>query len=429
MTWIRPHPLHGLVLAALSLPVMALAQATRQGTQPRAALDTVVRVAQQPRHPGVATLIEEQSIGVADGAEEYMLGEISDIALGRDGSLYVFDRQVPTIRQYDAQGKFLRTIGRRGAGPGEYRSASGLAAMPDGRLLLWDTGNWRINVYSAKGDVLTQWTTPSGMSGGGTAMYSRAIMVDTSGWVITRKTIFDVRDIMNRPTIWLRYRPDGTPMDTIHAPASPRVMGNLSASTERSRVTDEVPFAPKRIVVMSPLGYLIAGYPDRYAFEIHEPGRPVVSVRRDVKAAPVSRAERAEARRKSEERMRRTDPTWSWNGPEIPDVKPLYADIQVGLDGRIWVAVIPEVSPRVGNSSGGGGVGPSGRRPPPQLESGEPPRPALYDVFEPDGPYIGQVQVPARVSSVVRRGDQVWGIAWDADDVPRIKRYRIAWKR
>jgi hypothetical protein len=94
--------------------------------------DTVVRNADRPLHPGVATLVEELSIGVADGAEEYIFGGIADVALGRDGSLYVFDRQVPIVRHYDASGKFLRNIGRAGSGPGEYRSASGIATTPDG---------------------------------------------------------------------------------------------------------------------------------------------------------------------------------------------------------------------------------------------------------------------------------------------------------
>jgi hypothetical protein len=154
-----------------------------------------------------------------------------------------------------------------------------------------------------------------------------------------------------------------------------------------------------------------------------------VSVRRDVKAEPVSRAERSEARQQIEDDMRKTDPTWSWNGPDIPDTKPLYHDLQVALDGRIWVALIPEVSMRVGSSSSGGGsIGPATNRP--RVEGPPPPtpRPALYDVFEPDGQYLGQVQVPARVSSAARRGDQIWAIALDDDDVPRIKRYRIAWK-
>jgi hypothetical protein len=414
----------GRVLACSLLfasPVTVTAQAN-----PRA--DTVVKLAQRPLYPGIAALVEELSIGVADGSEEYMLGEIADVALGRDGSIYALDRQVPAIRHYDAHGKFIRNIGRRGQGPGEFRSMSGIALARDGRLLLWDTGNWRINVYSPTGDILPQITTPSGSSGSSVSTYSRALMVDTAGRIVTRKFVFS-RDMKERPTVWLRFMPDGNPIDTIHAPASRYEVATVSATSGRFSVTNDVPFAPKRFVAMSPLGSMIAGFPNRYAFEIHQPGRPVVSVRRDVKPELVSRSERSEARKEIEDRMRKTDPTWSWNGPDIPDTKPLYHDLQVALDGRIWVPIIPEVSARVGSiSSGGGGVGPATNRPRIEGPPPPPPRPALYDVFEPDGQYVGQVQVPARVSSVVRRGDHVWAVAVDEHDVPRLKRYRIAWK-
>lgn len=390
------------------------------------AADTVVRMAGAPVHPGVATLLEEVSIGVSDGAEEYMLGEVADIALGRDGSVYVLDRQVPGVRHYDASGRFLRTIGRSGSGPGEFRAMSGIATMGDGRLLLWDTGNWRLNVYAANGDFLTQWVTPSGSSGSSTAGFSRAVLVDTAGRIVTRKTIVDARDIMNRPTVWIRYRNDGRVLDTLHAPAA-RETPPLSATSGRAAVRMGVPFAPQRFFSMSPLGYLVAGLPDRYAFEIHQPGRAVLSVRRDVQPATVSRAERSREQRRVEDRMHQTDPTWSWNGPAIPETKPLYEGLEVGLDGRIWVALVKEVSPRVG-SMRSGGVGMPGATPPaPRSSEADQPRPALYDVFEPDGRYLGQVGVPPKVSSVVRRGDQIWAVAYDADDVPRIKRYRIAW--
>ena len=387
--------------------------------------DTVVRNADRPLHPGVATLVEELSIGVADGAEEYIFGNIADVALGRDGSLYVFDGQVPIVRHYDASGRFLRNIGRAGSGPGEYRSASGIATTPDGRLLVWDTGNWRINVYSATGDVLTQWTTPSGMSGGGTAQFSRAIFVDTAGVVTTRKMVFD-RNPDNRPTIWVRFRPDGTPADTLREPPAPE-LGRLSARADRVSTAAPVPFAPIRFVALSPFGYLVAGYPSRYAFEIHQPGRAVVSVRREVKPEPVSRAERAEGRKNIEERMRQTDPNWSWNGPDIPDTKPLYHGLTVGLDGRIWVSLTRGADPKLGLSSTSG-VGSGVPRAPRPAADREPGKPTLYDVFEPDGRYVGQVQVPANTTAMVRKGDKVWAVAFGDDDVPRLKRYRIAWK-
>ena len=417
-----------VVVAFASLPAWRSAGAgPRQQSAPPARADTVVRMVAEPVHRGVATLVEELSIGVADGAEEYMLGEVADLALAPDGSLYVFDRQVPVIRHYDAQGKFLRNVGRSGQGPGEYRSSSGIAVTRDGRLLLWDTVNWRINVYSAGGDFVEQWTTPSGMSGGGTAGYSRALLVDTAGLVVTRKTILNIRDIANRPTIWIRYRPDGTLVDTLFPPPWPDPDEPLVATARGARISVAVPFSPTRWLALSPLGYFVAGFPSRYSFEVHRPGQPVLSVRRDARPEPVPRSERAAERNRVEERMRRTDPAWSWNGPDIPTTKPLYDGLVVGLDGRVWVAVIPEVSPRVGNSSGGSGVGrPSGVRPPVPTTR-ESPRPALYDVFEPDGRYVGQVRIPAKVSTVLRRGGHIWGIAFDEDDVPRIKRYRIEW--
>ena len=414
-----------LRVPALSL-VLTVAAAANVSAQ-RAPTDTIVRRAERPVHAGVATLVEELSIGVADGREEYILGEVADVAVARDGSMFVFDRQVPIVRHYDASGRFLRSIGRGGSGPGEYRSASGIAATPDGRLLVWDTGNWRINVYSPTGDFVTQWTTPSGMSGGGTAQYSRALFVDTAGRVITRKTIVDIRNPGDRPTVWLRFRADGTPLDTIHEPVA-TILGQVSARAERTSVSANVPFAPSRMVAMSPFGYLVAGYPARYAFEIHQPNRPVVSVQRDVTPEPVSRSERAEGRKKIEDRMRQTDPAWTWNGPDVPSHKPLYHGLQVGVDGRIWISLTPESGPKVGGISGSAGVGaPAGRRPASDADN-EPPKPTLFDVFEPDGRYLGQVQVPAGASAVVRKGDLVWAVAIGDDDVPRLKRYRIAWK-
>jgi hypothetical protein len=397
------------------------------GAQGSQRADTIVRMAQRPVHPGLATLVEEMSIGVADGAEEYMLGDIADIALGPDGSIYALDRQVPVVRQFDAEGKFIRNIGRRGQGPGEMRSPSGIAMSRDRRLLLWDTANWRINIYSATGDILPQITTPSGSSGSSMAQYARALMVDTAGRIVTRKTLF-TGPLDPRPTVWLRFAPNGAPIDTVYAPPSPFTTPELVASNERFRKTNAVPFWPQRHVTMSPFGYIVAGFPNRYAFEIHRPDGAVISIRRDVKPEPVSRQERTGARKEIEESMRQTVPTWSWSGPDIPDTKPYYEGLQVALDGRIWIVLESEVGPRAGSVSMGGGSGPARSRSTVSGPPAKPPRPARYDVFEPDGQYLGQVQVPAKVSSVVRRGDHVWAIAYDEDDVPRIKRYRIAWK-
>lgn len=60
---------------------------------------------------------ESGSSGVLDGELEYLFGQIGSIGVGRDGTIYVLDRQAPDLRAYDAQGTYLMTLGEKGEGP------------------------------------------------------------------------------------------------------------------------------------------------------------------------------------------------------------------------------------------------------------------------------------------------------------------------
>ena len=427
------------IIALVATPMM------RSHTQ-TARSDTVVRVAGTPTHAGVARLVEEVSIGVLDGAEEYVFGDIAEVAIGSDGSIYVFDRQVPALRQYDVRGKYVRTLGRKGQGPGEYLKGGGLAVHPDGRVMLWDTGTWRINVYSPAGGSIASWSTPSGASGSASLSTSRALVIDSAGVVWYRRTIFDRQRPGGPRTEWVRFDRAGVPLDTVAEPAFSVVPRMLSATNGPATTTGNVPFEPRTLSALSPRGYFVTGYPDRYAFEMLVPpsgaasprrwraGDPVVSVRRsDAKALPVSRAQRDTARRSIEERMRRVDPAWSWSGPPIPETHPFYTRLVPALDGRIWVSLLADPMPVLGSIStsiGGGSGGATGGPPPPRVPS--PPTlsttPMLYDVFEPSGAYLGRVEIPPRVVLGAQRGDQVWGVAYNDDDVAFLKRYRISWR-
>jgi hypothetical protein len=54
--------------------------------------------------------------------------------------------------------------------------------------------------------------------------------------------------------------------------------------------------------------------------------------------------------------------------------------------------------------------------------------PVAFDVFEPDGRYVGRARAPAGFSmnpAPVIRGDTVWAIERDALGVQRLVRYRV----
>ena len=432
--------------AAIAMVAATIGEAGAQGTRG----DTVVRLAGAPRHAGITALVEELSIGAADGPPEYTFGQVAEIAVAADGSIIVVDRPAagtPFVRRYDANGKLVQTIGRSGQGPGEYTAPSGIGVLRDGRILLRDGANHRINVYSAAGEPVGSWR----LNETGTSIGSGMLTVDTSGTVWLRaQTAFAGPTTGPRPVRLVRLRPDGSLIDTVDVPQFPPANAPLSARSGGSNTSLGLPYSPDGAAVLSPLGYFVTGTPARYAVDLRIPrtgagstplwrvGDPVVSLRREVvQPVPVTDAERAERRADLEARLRRTDPGWRWSGPDIPRVKQAFQSIRVGADGRVWVltsqpserfdpAVDQSPSTTLGFGGGGrGGRGPSRPPPPPPVPWRSP---TVYDLFEPSGVYLGQLRVPYGVTMHVMRGDQIWASTADADGVPYVKRYRIDWR-
>jgi hypothetical protein len=411
--------------------------------------DTIVRVVSTPRHPGVATLVPEVSIGSGTGEAEYTFTHISEIVPVPDGSVILVDvpysaggrggrRSPAAVRMYDVKGRYIRPVGRDGQGPGEYLNPSGLARLPDGRVLLRDASLHRINVYSPTGESVATWRIDELTNN--TSSGSGLLMVDQAG-VIYLQAREPARTSDGRPVVPLsvetkliRLRANGTVIDTLSPPALPDIGPPQLVAQRPGRSTSmSVPYSAATWWVWSPLGYFLTGRTDRYAIDLRVPptgtarsgapptwrlGDPVISIRRSVDAVAVTSAERAEHRSTMDARMRAVDPTWNWSGPDIPRVKPAYRRVTVADDGRLWVlASLPSerVSP------------PADARPGTE-ESMTLREPPVYDVYEPGGVYLGRVRVPDNVQLKSMRGDTVWGVTTDDDDVPSATRFRVAWK-
>src|SRR5688572_11295217 len=103
--------------------------------------DTIVRMGGAPRHAGGGVLVEELSVGAADGPPEYAFAQLATLFVARDSTIWAVDRPIggtPAIRRYDPSGRFIAKVGRDGDGPGEYRSPAGFAQLPDGRMIVCD---------------------------------------------------------------------------------------------------------------------------------------------------------------------------------------------------------------------------------------------------------------------------------------------------
>jgi len=64
--------------------------------------------------------------------DEVILGLASSVLTDKDGNLYVLDAQQTEILVFAPDGRLLRTLGRRGQGPGEFENAQRITFLPGG---------------------------------------------------------------------------------------------------------------------------------------------------------------------------------------------------------------------------------------------------------------------------------------------------------
>ncbi len=363
-----------------------------------------------------ATLVEEVRIGVFDGAEEYMFGDVGGLAADADGNMYVYDRQVPVLRKYGADGAYLMDLGREGGGPGEYKNSDGgLAILPDGRLALRDPGNARIQLYTPAGEPAGSWRIRGGFYTG------RPMVADSAGGVYTSVLLDPKADVRDWQMGLVRYV-DGEPGDTFPTPDFDYEEARIEARRQSERGTsvsvNNVPFSPRAFEAFSPLGYWAGGVSDRYAVDLFAPDG-VVRIEKDWQPVPVTAGEKDNAEERATFNMRRMKPDWKWNGPPIPGTKPPIKDLLVGDDGRLWVQLSQPAVEITGVEDAK-----AGEQPPERWRE-----PVVFDVFEPDGTYLGQVRAPdgfQRRPSPIFRGDQVWAVVRDSLDVEYVVRFRVS---
>jgi sugar lactone lactonase YvrE len=107
--------------------------------------------------------------GVAgDGPDTF--NQPSDVVVAPSGEIFVADGHDDDsnarIVKFTKEGKFIKTWGRRGTGPGEFNTPHALAFDSRGRLFVADRGNNRIQVFDQDGQFLEQhkqWSRPSGI--------------------------------------------------------------------------------------------------------------------------------------------------------------------------------------------------------------------------------------------------------------------------
>ncbi len=100
-------------------------------------------------------LIEEMTWGTQATPDAALLNKPIEMHVDDQGRVYVLDWGDMHIKVYGPDGKFLRTIGHKGQGPGEFLTPAFMALMSDGRICLLDGSQHRVSFLSNEGQYIS----------------------------------------------------------------------------------------------------------------------------------------------------------------------------------------------------------------------------------------------------------------------------------
>ena len=393
------------LLAALVGGVAACADAP--GDDPAAAdgwtgtVDTLPSGAVRVRSPaeGVWTpgerwrLVEELRVGALDGRGPELFGRVQDVVAGPGGTFWVIEGQAHEIRAFGPDGRWLRTLGGPGQGPGEFAFPSTAFWSPDDRLWIYDIQNSRFTVYDPAGThladhpVTTLGFYPQHAFGEDGTLYVAIGVQDETGAIVSR-------------VVATRVNQDGLqPLDTFPVPNMGDLDRILLQTTRGGRtmtIRYPVPFQGSPTWVVGPDGHLWTGRPaDGYRLvERTLEGDTLRIVERAWEPVPITDHEVDSVIAGLEERFDRVD----LDGSRLPDVRPAYQSFRRAPDGHLWV------------------------------QRYDAPGSLAWDVFDPEGRYLGEVAMPEdgpppSIRDI--RDDVVYATVSGDFDETYVVRYRI----
>jgi DNA-binding beta-propeller fold protein YncE len=94
----------------------------------------------------------------------------TNVAVDRQGKVYVADPGAFCVQVFDREGKYLRTLGRQGVGPGLFARPRGLAVDHEGRVYIVDAATQVVQLFDSEGRLLIFFGDPNTTGPGATSL-------------------------------------------------------------------------------------------------------------------------------------------------------------------------------------------------------------------------------------------------------------------
>ena len=332
-------------------------------------------------------IVETGRLVAVDSGESGMVNPRA-VAVDPVGRLFVVDGGPLVIKVFDANGTFVRSIGREGAGPGEFRSA--LPGVHASRLVIQDPNLSRLTIFDTAGVYDTSLTSA--------CCHYRPLPVTANGTV----AVPGPNSSPEFSGMFLRFTSAGRFIDTVYVPkGGDERYWELTQDGGSMRMT--IPFTPSQRSAFMPNGDLVHAWTGDYRIFIG-PGATDTARIISLASMPVERP-REERAARLEELIVPNEKNW---GPKVREVFKLddipatatpFENLMVDPTGALWAQVYTGAT----------------------LSTD-------YDVFDSAGAYLGRVRAPWPPMG----GSLSWGspeiivrLGENEDGYPEITRYRV----
>jgi hypothetical protein len=109
-----------------------------------------------------------------DDEEGVLLGVVTAVDIDAQGNIYALDTQLSQVHVFDRDGNLVRTIGREGEGPGEFRRATQMFLTPDGNVAILQQMPGKLVLLTPDGKPAGDFPGPKGDDGGMIAYFEAA---------------------------------------------------------------------------------------------------------------------------------------------------------------------------------------------------------------------------------------------------------------
>ncbi len=289
---------------------MMLTSCQKQKAEWRGTIEEVdgVTIVKNPKEPmygeEVFSLEEDLSIGEAEGRKEYMFSEIGTITVDDGERIYVSDRKEIHIKVFDKDGVYLNTIGRKGQGPGEFESISGIQITHHPELMVFDMNIRRLSFFSLDGEFIRLKSIGE--------IQALELKMNSNENFIADAVILDPKNFLAVTSLKI-------------FDSNLKLIATIYTSEPKDVFT---PFLPFTVWTLYKINNIVVGYNNTYEFQILEPeGKIIKKIMKEYVPVKITEEEKKERLKQLQQSEKK----------EVPEFYPAYLSFTVDDDNRIFV--------------------------------------------------------------------------------------------